>query len=91
VCSRRLGDSQRTCARYLVERDEPLNVSREHFEIDRDDTGYILVDRASTCGTIVEGQTVGGQGRGGSIPLHDGDVIIVGTSRSPNVFKFRVS
>lgn len=76
---------------YLVERDEPLNVSREHFEIDRDDTGYILVDRASTCGTIVEGQTVGGQGRGGSIPLHDGDVIIVGTSRSPNVFKFRVS
>ena len=74
---------------YLLEREEPLNVSREHFTIDRDDTGYILVDHASTCGTIVEGQTVGGHGRGGRIPLHDGDVIIVGTSLSPYVFKFR--
>ena len=70
---------------YLRDR-EPLNVSREHFAIDRGDTGYILVDQASTCGTIVEGQSMGG----GSIPLHDGDVIIVGTSLSPYVFKFRV-
>jgi pSer/pThr/pTyr-binding forkhead associated (FHA) protein len=75
---------------YLVEPDEPLNVSREHFEIDRDDAGYILADRASTCRTIVEGQTVGGETRGGTLSLHDGDVIIVGTSRSPYVFKFRV-
>jgi len=30
-----------------------MNVSREHFEIDHDDAEYILVDRASTCGTIV--------------------------------------
>ena len=75
---------------YLVEPDEPLNVSREHFEIDRDGGGYILVDRASTCGTIVEGQTVGGDTRGGTRPLHDGDVIIVGPSRSPYAFKFRV-
>jgi len=44
------------------DREEPLNVSRAHFAIDR----------------------------GGSIPLHDGDVIIVGTSLSPYVFKFRV-
>jgi hypothetical protein len=28
--------------------------------------------------------------RGGSMPLHDGDVIIVGTSLSPYVFTFRV-
>jgi pSer/pThr/pTyr-binding forkhead associated (FHA) protein len=65
-------------------------VSREHFAIDREDTGYVLVDQASTCGTIVEGQGVGGQTRGGIIALHDGDVIIVGTSLSPFVFKFRV-
>ena len=75
---------------YLVEHDEPLNVSRQHFEIDRSDTGYVLVDRASTCGTIVEGQAVGGGTRGGTLSLHDGDVIIVGTSRSLYVFKFRV-
>jgi predicted nucleotidyltransferase len=40
------------------------------------------------CATIVEGQSVGSAARGGSIPLHDGDVIIVGTSLSPYVFKF---
>jgi pSer/pThr/pTyr-binding forkhead associated (FHA) protein len=74
---------------YLVEHDEPLNVSRAHFQIERDDTGYVLVDRESTCGTIVEGELVGGDTRGGIITLHDGDVIIVGTSSSPYVFKFR--
>ena len=75
---------------YLVEGAEPLNVSREHFEIDRAGAGYLLVDRASTCGTIVEGEIVGGDTRGGTRSLHDGDVIIVGSSRSPYAFKFRV-
>ena len=75
---------------YLLERGELLNVSREHFQIERRDTGYVLVDRGSTCGTIVEGQVVGGQNTGGTAPLRAGDVIIVGTSASPFVFKFRV-
>jgi pSer/pThr/pTyr-binding forkhead associated (FHA) protein len=75
---------------YLVEPDEPLNVSRAHFQIDRDEAGYVLVDRGSTCGTLVEGEIAGGDTRGGTIALHDGDVIIVGTSKSPYAFKFRV-
>jgi hypothetical protein len=58
--------------------------------IDRGDTRYFLVHQASTCGTIVEGQRMGGHARGGRMPLHDGDVINVGTSRSPYVFTFRV-
>jgi pSer/pThr/pTyr-binding forkhead associated (FHA) protein len=74
---------------YLRDRQEPLNVSREHVLIERRDAGYVLVDRESTCGTIVEGETVGGKNRGGTVALHDGDVIIVGTSASPFVFKFR--
>lgn len=90
IGERRNPGSQPSNDLYLAEHAEPLNVSREHFEIDRDDAGYILVDRASTCGTIVEGQTVGGETRGGTLSLHDGDVIIVGTSRSPYAFKFRV-
>ena len=90
VLERRGPESRPANDLYLLDREEPLNVSREHFTIERDDTGYILVDHASTCGTIVEGQTVGGHARGGRIPLHDGDVIIVGTSLSPYVFKFRV-
>lgn len=74
---------------YLPDREEPLNVSREHFHIEPDGSGFVLVDRQSTCGTLVEGTRVGGQNNGGTVPLRDGDVIIVGTARSPYVFKFR--
>lgn len=87
---RRSPDSRPTNDLYLVEHDEPMNVSRAHFLIDRGGDGYVLVDRESTCGTIVEGEIVGGGTRGGTIALHDGDVIIVGTSTSPYVFKFRI-
>jgi len=57
-------------------------VSREHFQIQPDGAGFVLVDCKSTCGTLVEGVLVGGQTRGGTISLLDGHVIIVGTSRS---------
>ena len=75
---------------YLPDGEEPLNVSREHFLIERDGVGFVLVDLQSTCGTIVEGASVGGQTQGGRVALRDGDVIIVGTSRSQFAFKFRV-
>ena len=75
---------------YLIEKSEPMNVSREHFLIEKEGDGFALVDRGSTCGTIVEGETVGGQTEGGKIPLRDGDVIIVGASVSPYVFQFRL-
>ncbi|HSL47710.1 MAG TPA: FHA domain-containing protein [Candidatus Deferrimicrobiaceae bacterium] len=90
VGERRSPGSRPTNDLYLVEHDEPMNVSRAHFLIERDGAGYVLVDRESTCGTIVEGEIVGGGTRGGTIALHDGDVIIVGTSNSPYAFKFRV-
>jgi hypothetical protein len=60
------------------------------LQIDRDGAGYVLVDRESTRGTIVEGEIVGSATWGGTIALHDGDVISVGTSNSPYVFKFRI-
>ena len=75
---------------YLVEETELLNVSREHFQIDRADGGFVLQDRGSTLGTIVEGRTVGGENAGGRVVLRDGDVIIVGSPTSPYVFKFRI-
>jgi FHA domain len=90
VTERRDPGSRPTNDCSLRDREEPVNVSREHFAIDRGDTGCILVDQASTCGTLVEGQRVGERARGGRMPLHDGDVILVGTSRSPYVFTFRV-
>jgi pSer/pThr/pTyr-binding forkhead associated (FHA) protein len=91
VSERRNPGSRPSNDLYLVERDEPMNVSRAHFLIERDGAGYVLVDRESTCGTIVEGELVGGDTRGGTVALHDGDVIIVGTSNSPYAFKFRIA
>lgn len=73
---------------YLPEPEPATNVSREHFQIEHNGAQYVLVDRQSTCGTIVEGQVVGGKQTGGAVPLRDGDVIIVGTSASRYVFKF---
>jgi hypothetical protein len=75
---------------YLVEEGEPMNVSREHFLIDQAGDGFFLLDRGSTCGTIVEGEPVGGGQLSLQVPLKDHDVIIVGTSLSRYIFKFRV-
>ena len=49
----------------------------------------MLVDRQSTCDSIVEDQMVGGKRASGIVPIHDGDVIIVGTSGSRNMSEFR--
>ncbi len=93
--TRTLADRRRTGSRptnelYLAETAEGLNVSREHFQIEHNGAHHVLVDRQSHHGTIVEGTLVGGRNSGGAVPLNDGDVIIVGTSRSPYVFKFRL-
>ena len=90
LVERREPRSRPTNELYLTETDEPFNVSREHFEIQRNGTHYVLVDRKSTCGTIVEGTVIAAQHGGDAVQLHDGDVIIVGTSKSPYVFKFRL-
>jgi pSer/pThr/pTyr-binding forkhead associated (FHA) protein len=75
---------------YIVEDGEVVNVSREHFLIERAGDGCVLIDRGSAGGTLVEGRRVGGDRAGGRAELHDHDVIIVGTSHSPFIFKFRL-
>ena len=90
IAERRRSRRSPTNELYLAEKGEPFHVSRDHLQIQHNGTRYVLVDRQSACGTIVEGTVVGGRGVGGAVPLNDGDVIIVGTSASPYVFKFRV-
>lgn len=66
-------------------------LSRDHFLIDhRDRDGYVLVDRGSTLGTLVEGRLIGGKKKGGEIRLQDGAVIIPGGEESPFVFRFEI-
>jgi hypothetical protein len=73
---------------YLVDRGHRLNISREHFLIEKNDSGYLLVDRCSACGTKVNGENVGGEDFGGSTPIRDGDVISIGAAGTPYVLRF---
>jgi pSer/pThr/pTyr-binding forkhead associated (FHA) protein len=76
---------------YIIEEGGVLHVSREHFLIEEIMGEYFLVDRGSLNGTIVEGRAIGGDRRGGRLHIQDHHVIIVGSSTSPFVFKFRVN
>ena len=67
-----------------------LHISGTHFEIGLESDGFMLVDRGSACGTIVAGRRIGGHRRGGQARLQDGDEVVVGTSKSPYVFRFAV-
>jgi pSer/pThr/pTyr-binding forkhead associated (FHA) protein len=84
----RLLDSAPNNDLYIFEPGTMLNVSREHFLIDLRDGVYIIVDRGSSCGTLVEGEPVGERKKGGWRRLENNDVIIVGTSESRFIFKF---
>lgn len=85
---RRKGQAPPTNELYLWEQEDHLHVSREHFEIQRENDDYYLVDRCSALGTWVEGQLVGGNRQGGKVRLQSGNVIIVGSHRSGYIFKF---
>jgi pSer/pThr/pTyr-binding forkhead associated (FHA) protein len=86
--SRRHPDSIPLNDLYLSDPIKPLNVSREHFQIESREVRFFIIDRGSTCGTLVEGVAIGGEKRGGQHQLFNGDVIIVGTSVSPYIYKF---
>ena len=64
----------------------PFNVSRNHFLIDKVEGRYIVVDRGSRLGTIVNGRKVDVQ----SVLNKKKNEIIVGSQRSPFVFKLEI-
>ena len=76
---------------YLLDGGPRLNVSRAHFQIEQDESGgFRLRDRGSALGTYVGEQRLGGQDAGGVCDIKDGDVVVVGSSESPFVFRFVV-
>jgi pSer/pThr/pTyr-binding forkhead associated (FHA) protein len=76
---------------YLLDPGPTLNVSREHFQIDLEEGQFYLLDRGSSCGTLVEGEFLGTQSKSLRRKLESHDVIVVGTSISRYVFKFLVA
>ncbi len=75
---------------YLIDDGHLLNISREHFQIERDGDHFYLYDRGSACGTRVGDKSVGGEDSDGSLELKDGDTIVIGTKNSPYGFQFIV-
>ncbi len=73
---------------YLVDHRRFLQISRQHLRIEKTETGYTVIDRGSACGTIVNTQKIGGEDRGGTCELQDGDIIKIGTEDSPYLFQF---
>ena len=73
---------------YLVDAGAMLQISREHFRIERTAAGFQVVDRGSMCGTSVGGVRIGGDEKGGTAPLRDGDEIHVGTEVTPYRYTF---
>lgn len=74
---------------YLIDQGEHTQVAREHFQIERDDTGRTyLVDRGSATGTIVDGQALGPHAATTWIVLEPGMTIHVGTRISPYRYRF---
>jgi putative hydrolase of the HAD superfamily len=89
---RRIGKVPPNNEFYLIDEGRRLNISREHFLIEKTDTGsFILRDRMSACGTTVRGEKGERHCQATHCDLFDGDTIIVGTRSSPYVFKFVAS
>lgn len=77
---------------FLFELSQPgrVHISREHFEIARVGATLVVVDRKSACGTTV-GESLLRDSGPHEVVLNDGDVITLGSSRSPYRYQFRLS
>jgi len=76
---------------YLIDRGELLNISREHCQIEQmADDAFEVLDRGSTCGTVVDGQEIGGDKAVSRCALKPGSTIVLGMADSPFVFEFAV-
>jgi pSer/pThr/pTyr-binding forkhead associated (FHA) protein len=84
----RLGGREPNNDLYLLDSIQPLHISREHLLIKPEKNGFVLVDRGSACGTLVNDVSIGGGDAGGSVPLKDGDTIAIGTATSPYRYAF---
>lgn len=88
---RRLGEAPPVNDVYLLEEAAAgsLYISGAHFAIECVDDRFFLVDRGSACGTMVAGDLIGGDDKGGRTELRDDDEVIVGNGRSRYIFRFR--
>ncbi|MFK5938714.1 MAG: FHA domain-containing protein [Sulfurimonas sp.] len=75
---------------YLLDNGEFLAISREHCSIVMQEDKYILQDRGSACGCMVNSTRIGGDDHPDEYSLKDGDIITLGFEESEYKFKFIV-
>lgn len=76
---------------YLIDENKQLQVSKEHFEIQKTNNFYLLKDRGSTLGTTINDVTYGGQECDETEQvLNDGDIIKIGNKESLLKFQFLI-
>jgi hypothetical protein len=74
---------------YLIDNGEQLTISREHLQVEkREDNTYEVLDRESMCGITVDDHIIGNNSRTKHYPVTNGSIIIIGTPKSPYMFKF---
>ncbi len=76
---------------YLFDLGKYLNISREHFQIDRVNEKYYISDRGSTCGTIINRKVSLKDTPGKRYELQHGDTITVGKPDSRYIYTFTIS
>ena len=72
---------------YLVNCSQSLEISKEHFQIEKKDKDYFIKDRNSTLGTKLNNTDIG---KNESHPLKDEDIIKIGSSNSKYEFQFLI-
>ncbi|MBP9489888.1 MAG: FHA domain-containing protein [Aliarcobacter sp.] len=75
---------------YLINCSESLEISKEHFQIEKKDRDYFIKDRNSTLGTKLNNQEIGKKRDTQSHLLKDGDIIKIGSSNSKYEFQFLI-
>ena len=75
---------------YLLDNGKFLEISREHCSIAMQEGNYVLQDRGSACGSMVNDVKIGGNDNPDEYTLKDGDIITLGFEKSEYKFKFIV-
>lgn len=75
---------------YLIDNNKFLQISKEHFLIEKIDKNFILKDRGSTNGMVINDVHYGGDNQEFENVLKDGDIIKIGSMNSTFVFQFLI-
>lgn len=84
----KLGGHEPNNDAYLLDNGTFLQISREHCSIVNYKDTYMLQDRGSACGSMVNNFQVGGDDQNASCPLKDGDIVTLGAKESKYKYKF---